>query len=221
MTEVEQKRGGANKYARLYALGPDKLQKIDVMLIKGETATEVGRVITEEWGFYADELDALIKQITRYRTEEITSKIGALAEVASNSHRGRSLVAMRTDQLDVMADQVDLIEVQKARINKAMGQELQMPLLLSTIKYELRLLMDMYKQYAALQLETGLLRRAPKVVSTSFHFDEETGMLAFEAEIRTNSEARKATKDIMEILEGEYKVVPNSDDRGKKLSHPE
>jgi len=81
--------------------------------------------------------------------------------------------------------------------------------------------MEMYKQYATLQLETGLLRRAAKQVSGHFHIEEETGMLSFAADIRTNTELRKATKDIMGILEGEYEVVSSSDDRGEELSHPE
>jgi len=216
---TEQKRGGSNKYTRIYALGPDRVQQIDTMLIKNTTAEEVARVITEDWGFYADERPALTKQITRYRTEYIDASLKARADHAEKTQQGRLMVQLRTDQLNVLEDMLDVIIVQKGRINKALELEEKMPIIQATVKFELKLLFDMYKLYSQIQLETGVLRRAPKTISGSFHLDEEAGMLQFEAEMRTNSDLRKAIKDVIQILEGEFESVPDDDrnNRGPEL----
>lgn len=221
MSEIVQKRGGANKYARLYALGPDRLDRINMMMMQDTTIAEVADVICDEWGFYADEREALEKQLQRYRLEQIDSNLAARARNAERTDTGRRLVQYREEQLDIMKEMRDGIAVQKRRINKFLDREENLPIPLNAVKFEMKLYVDMLKEYARLQLETGLLRRAPKQVSGSFHIDEENGTLEFEAEIKTNAELRRATRDIMEILEGDYEVVDDGDHRGTELPRTE
>lgn len=217
---MEQKPGSANKYARIYALSPDRKNQVDAMLLKSIPAIEVAKHIIEVWGLYAGEEDALAKQLTRYRTEYIDANLAARAQNAARTEKGRLMTQIHSEQLVVLDEMFELIQAQKMRINKYLELEENSPFPFNAVKFEMKTLVDMYKLYSQLQLETGILQRAKKHVSGHFHIDEEAGMIEFEAEINDNAELRKATVDIMKILEGEYEVVTDSNqpDRGTQLS---
>lgn len=204
-----------NKYARIYALGVDRVAQLDTLLLKGETTTDVATLIQTEWGAMPGvAASALERQLRRYR-REIDVKVAARQEVALRDNKSLLAVAHQVEQIDVIEDMNSLIHTQKIRINRLLDHEASMDLsegLLSDVKYEMQQLISMYKLISTLQLETGLMRRAPKTVSGMFSYDDDTGRFEFEAKIEDHKALTKATSEVMQILEGSFTDVTNDND---------
>ncbi|MEK0324433.1 MAG: hypothetical protein QQN63_01910 [Nitrosopumilus sp.] len=197
----------SGKYARIYALGVDKVAQVDTLLLKGTTASELAVIIQNDWGAMQDlSLSAVERQLRRYR-RDIDVKVAARQEVALRDDKTLLAVTRQVEQIDVIEDMNSLIHTQKIRINRLLEHEASRELsegLLSDVKYEMQQLISMYKLISTLQLETGLMRRAAKTVSGMFSYDDDTGRFEFEAKIEDHKALSQATAEVMQILEGTF-----------------
>lgn len=202
----------SGKYARIYALGVDKVAQVDTLLLKGTTASELAVIIQNDWGAMQDlSISAVERQLRRYR-RDIDVKVAARQEVALRDDKTLLAVTRQVEQIDVIEDMNSLIHTQKIRINRLLEHEASRELsegLLSDVKYEMQQLISMYKLISTLQLETGLMRRAAKTVSGMFSYDDDTGRFEFEAKIEDHKALSKATSEVMEILEGTFTDITN------------
>ena len=202
-TRVNNTRGGAKtKFARLYALSTERLEALDAMLMKGMTGVAAADIVVNEWKVYPKkDKSAVAKQITRYRNEVIEPNIVARVKSSDGTPQGRALVEAKMGDIDVLMGMSELIELQKKRINRLSPREEKMPMLMASLRDEIRLLFDMYKGCGQLQLDIGVLRRAPKQITGHFHLDDDRDMVNFEANIAHQTGLRKVMKDVMGILE--------------------
>lgn len=202
----------SGKYARIYALGVDKVAQVDTLLLKGTTASELAVIIQNDWGDMQDlSISAVERQLRRYR-RDIDVKVAARQEVALRDDKTLLAVTRQVEQIDVIEDMNSLIHTQKIRINRLLEHEASRELsegLLSDVKYEMQQLIAMYKLISTLQLETGLMRRAAKTVSGMFSYDDDTGRFEFEAKIEDHKALSKATSEVMQILEGTFTDITN------------
>lgn len=200
----------SGKYARIYALGADKVSQVDTLLLKGTVAGDVATLIQGEWGAMQDlSFSAIERQLRRYR-RDLDIKVTARQEVALRDNKTVLAVSRQVEQIDVIEDMNSLIHTQKIRINRLLEYEASRELsegLLSDVKYEMQQLIAMYKLISTLQLETGLMRRAPKTVSGMFSYDDDTGRFEFEAKIEDHKALSQATAEVMQILEGTFTDV--------------
>lgn len=198
------------KFHRLYELGTEKVAEIDNLLLHGRSAPEVAKVIHEDWNKLTDiKRDNLARQLRRYR-KEMDVSIAARQQVARRDGKSLLRVSEQIEKIDVIEDLNSLIHSQKMRINRLLEHESSLPVekgLVSDVKYEMQQLIAMYKLIANLQLETGIMRRAPKTVSGMFSYDDETGRFEFESKIENHKELNSATTSIMEVLEGEFEEL--------------
>lgn len=198
---MKQNTGPASKYERLLSLGEQRVTQIDMALHKGTPASEVTRMIQEEWGEFKDvKPGTLKKQLERYRAEYLDTNIVAAMKLEErNPARARKTIE-RMKSFDVMEELLKLAKIQRKRIKKVMLHESPMPILLNNIKYELKTYLDILGKYAELSLETGLIRRAPKQITGIVGLvsaEDTSGLLDFEAEIKGRDEVRLVLSEII------------------------
>jgi hypothetical protein len=149
-------------FKALRALGDERVADVDDMLSRGMPASAVARVIQEEWGELKDRQTASVKKmLERYRGSDLREKM--IAEVRQATH-GISISTLRK-KLNAMDELEQLVMVQKSRFEKMLLRERTGPLLLKQVTEEGKLLKEMLVDLGKLQLETGVLRRAPRTVS--------------------------------------------------------
>jgi len=154
--------GSKVAFASLKALGEEKVGRIDDMLKKGMPASQIAAIIHNEWGDLKQlRPDSVKKTLERYRGTELRDRV--VADIAGASQ------GMRTSTLQKRASAMDslqeLVDIQTTRFKKMLVKEQTMPLLLKNVSDEGRLLKEMLVELGRLQLETGVLHRAPKKIT--------------------------------------------------------
>jgi hypothetical protein len=145
---------------RIAALGDERVTELRDRLQRGDSVLKLVALIQEDWGEITDiKADSLKKTLERFRKrirEEMTESI-----VESAVGKTTSGLLKR---MNVMEELEELAIVQKRRFQKVLHREEQGPLLMKQVSEEARLFQGLLGQLATLQLETGILRRAPKHV---------------------------------------------------------
>lgn len=215
--DKDQPTGYKYKYKRLYSLGADRMGIIDSMLTNGESTLSVAERIKVDWGECgAVKIMTLDRQIHRYRKDILEPRLAIAAEnaIADGVSISKGMKKFR-DTVDVMDKLTEYINMQGTRIQKAFtkedlkGKEGKLD---QNISRELRVLTDMCKVLAGLQLETGVVRRVPRQVQGFFQQLDSNELQEFRIEMTQNDDTLKALatlKDVIqeaasEIIDGEY-----------------
>ena len=149
-------------FKALKDLGPDRVAAIDEMLTRGIVASQVASIIQDEWKLLpAIKHDSVKKMLERYRKSELRDRIVAQIAGASEGVRASTL-QKRASALESLQE---LVDIQTGRFKKMLVKEQVGPLLLKQVSDEGRLLKEMLVELGRLQLETGVLARAPKKVT--------------------------------------------------------
>lgn len=172
------------------------LSEIDTRLLSGDGGTAIAKWLQEEVGLLPDEKQGSIKKsLERYRARDLRQRL--IAQVSSaNKHSSLAKVHGKLNALDNLAS---LIEAQQLRVGKMLKREENLPagMILGDTKHEMRLLKDMLMELGRLQLETGIIKRAPRsVTGTMTHNGEEV-------EFSWTEEQEK----LYTQLEGSFKVI--------------
>ncbi|QIG76962.1 hypothetical protein EVC30_134 [Rhizobium phage RHph_Y1_11] len=176
-------RGG--RFSELRSLSPDLQEEVDRMLNGGTNAREVAKVLQEEHKVLTDKNpDSLKKMLERYRSTDLLEKTRANIIAATKGVSTKKL----SKTLNALEEINDLCVIQKARVDKMLNQENKNDsFILKQTSEEIKLLKENLVELGKLQLETGVLRRAPKTVTgqvtdadgnaTNFEWTEETDAL--------------------------------------------
>ena len=162
-------------FKRLHALGAARIAEIDQMIGRGDLPRDIAQIIQTEWGLLTDvRADSVKKMLERYRKTELRAKVIAQVSGANELVRTKTL----QKRLNAMEEIQNLVAVQRGRFEKMLVREHAGPLLLKQVSEEGRLLKDMLVELGKLQLETGLLVRAPKKLTGTLT-DEEGNIQRF------------------------------------------
>lgn len=163
MSKSKPSPGG---YKRLKDLGQETMDLIDMKLLGGTPAGDIATYIQVELGQCKDIKHASLKKtLERYKAGELRRK--ALEQVAGvNKDKAVKVIHRR---MNAMEELQALADAQRERVGKLLLREAQLPngMLLGDVKHEARLLKDMLVDLGRLQLETGVLHRAPKRITGS------------------------------------------------------
>jgi hypothetical protein len=147
-------------YVALKALGTDIVLQIDEKLIAGET----GRMVADwlqKGGLLPDvKREALIRMIERYRGTEVREK---LVKRIADAQSGKSLitVARRATALEELEE---IARIQRKRVDKMLALEDGKPMLITAASNEIRMLKEILVDLGHMQMETGVIVRAPKTI---------------------------------------------------------
>lgn len=149
------------KFGPLKELPQDVQDRMDASLLAGDSPYDVARWLNEELGLIqTHSIDALRKMLERYRGSELRER--TLARIANVA--GASATKTLMQRLNSMEEIEDLVRTQKGRVEKLLLREVSMPsgILLKDTQGEMRLLKELLIDLGKMQLETGVLVRAPR-----------------------------------------------------------
>jgi hypothetical protein len=154
-------KSSTRAFKKLKSLGADRMNEVDARLLSGEPCSSIAAWIQVDLGKCKDIKPASLKKmLERYRETELRQK--TLARIA-NAQRGDSIKTIQK-RLNALDEMEDMVRVQRGRVEKILMREANLPegMLLRDASNELRLLKDMLLDLGKIQLETGLLAKAPK-----------------------------------------------------------
>jgi hypothetical protein len=148
-------------FKELNEAGKDIVAEVDDRMLSGQTARTVATWLHEEKGLFKNlKLSSLKKNLERYRATTLKDRV--VGELTEKAWPGRAQnVKKRLLALDEMER---IVAIQTGRMEKLLIKEQQLPegILLNQARDELRLLKEMVTELGKLQLETGVMARAPK-----------------------------------------------------------
>lgn len=173
------------RFAELRSLPQELQDEIDARLGGGTNAREVVTFLQQEMKVLTDKNpDSLKKMLERYRSSDLREKVTSAFVEATKGVSTQKIVT----NLNAMAELQTLAATQKGRFEKILATESKNDgFVLKQASEEAKLLKEMLVELGKLQLETGVLKRAPKVISgqtvdadgnaTNFEWTEEQGEL--------------------------------------------
>ncbi len=148
------------RFEKLHSLGPENVAIISDMLEGGIPAREVVATIQGEWKLLLDtKADTLKKMLERYRNTEVRQAVIDRVKGATK-HVSLQVLGKRVNALEELTS---LVATQGRRFQKVLVQEdKQDKFLMKNVSDEAKLYKEMLVELGKLQLETGVLQRAPK-----------------------------------------------------------
>lgn len=148
-------------------LDTDVQMKMDFMLANGKSVAKVADYLQNELGLFNDMRRASVRRgILRYKSTDLKKRI------LSSEDGDRVLRAdpkKVNANVSVLTEQEDLIQYQIKRLDKLKAEAEKTPLAhMSAIDAQIDRLFSMLDRHGRLQLEVGVLQRAPKKISGSF-----------------------------------------------------
>ena len=154
---------GPTSFEQLVALGPEVMDRVNSMLLSGEHASAIARWIQDDLKkIVGVQHQTLKKALERYRKKDLTPKTLAAIAGASRGLSARTIL----QRLNSMDELEEMVRHQKLRVEKLLAREIELPkgILLKDTTNEMKLLKEMLVSLSDMQLETGLMQRAPKTV---------------------------------------------------------
>ena len=143
------------QFKRLQRLDDRLLDEVNTRLLHGHTAASVARMLQAEGRCTDFSLDTLTRQLRRFRERAI---LPAVAD-------GTLALPADMPKVDVIRELCRLLAHQRRRVDRLLRLEAGKPILLEATGKELERYVQMLCRMAWLQLEVGILRRAPKPVA--------------------------------------------------------
>lgn len=186
-------------FAKLHTLPKETVAHVESRLMEGDSPMAIANWLQNDMGQFLDMKPATLKKnLERYRSVDLKDKVvsGILG-----ANKGKS-VSTLAKQVSALNEITDMVMIQRARVEKLMVSEAKMTgLTMKTLSDEMRLFKELCSELGKLQLETGVLARAPKKLTGSVT-DPGTG------EVRTFSWSEE--NDLaMKTIEAAVNAIPS------------
>lgn len=213
------KEPAAGAYKRFIDMGTERQLALDQLLHQDKPFTDIVKILQGEWGEFLDvKPDTLNKNLQRYKAKYLiprwqNAQAKVAAGVVGNEKEFAASAKRMRGKLDVMDCYEELIDIQRDRILKVYEREKKMPdgIVLDSLNKLFRDYSNSLNQYSNLQMETGVVKRAPKVITGQLGIGETTETPTFEMAFQLQEQAVAgfaALGDIMqEVIEGEFSNV--------------
>ncbi len=205
----DKHKSTAEKLEKYFSvLSDQQIVELEYMLNTRKPVAEILQVVTKEWGYFSNIAPRTISdKINAYNVHIAKPK---LVNSVKSVDVYREVMAL-TDKIDVIKELSILVHTQKARLERIiaieggnlMGLNAQTG---SIVRREMKLFAEILEKLSTLQLETGALKRAPKVVTGEMAFnDKDLNSINFkitENFMETIDLISKQFIDVQEIPEG-------------------
>lgn len=200
----------ANSERYFSRLSEAQLAQFEAMLTRGGIYTDIIKVIKQEWKLFLDTSDRTLEdKIGRYNTHVMKPKLEYMTDSEKRQQLHAEVVKLE-EVVDVNKDLVRLACIQKRRVERITGIENLMMVPGSTTvptsitdeaRKEIKVLADVLEKLAKVQLETGVIKRAPKFISGEIQRSDENDPLKLTFQLTENF------IDTLNSIEGEYSKV--------------
>ncbi len=204
-----------HRFKDLMGLGQDRVSLIKSMMLDGKSAAHIARVMQQDWGVLSTRKEeSLSRLLVRYRKLEVDPKI-ALQSDALPDDLKEELIARMNSQLDTLDEMKTLCVEQMARykILSIESARLGKRSAISAAAVEGQRLHNMLKDLAGIQMDAGIIPRAPRIVSAHVNFQRTAAEDAYYHELEFNKDVRERTRTMLaklqdqEIIDAEFEEV--------------
>lgn len=152
--------------SRIKNLPPAVFEKMREQLLGGKTAKEVGKWLVEIKAMSDLKPETVEKYVSHYVMNGLRNELAeALDRPSERGLAGKTIVK----SLLVIEEMTELAIKQKARVAAAMSKEKpELGLLMGTVSSEIDRFQRLLESLGRLQMDTGLLARAPKTLAGTF-----------------------------------------------------
>lgn len=194
-------------FKKLLAMGKEKMEIVDHLLVKGESAKGVAKMIQQEWKLHTKTTEgSLTKQLERYRRAHI-SKLSVFT-AATDPEEKRVILKRVNTQLDIMQELTELIEVQKERVLMAIDKERTVKMPFSWLRKDIDSLSLLLGQLAEHQFKLGILHEMPKTTliqsdgagTTLVQSTSGVPITSHEQNLKIGKQTADAAKDFLRLV---------------------
>lgn len=194
------------RFKDLMGLGQERVSLIKTMMLDGKSAAHISRVMQHDWGVLTQRKEeSLARLLVRYRKLEVDPKI-ALQSDALPDDLKEELVARMNSQLNTLDEMSTLCVEQMARykIHSIEAARTGKRSALSSAAVEGQRLHNMLKDLAGIQMDAGIIPRAPRIVSAHVNFQRTAAEDAYYNEMQLGKEVRDRTRLLMTKMVDEH-----------------
>lgn len=210
----QKSRVPTDKFKRFDTLTLEQRAVVDNMLQRS-TVPKVAAMIQKDWKIWTDISTFSLEQLLRrYKDEYIHAQMtAAVTRLQKKSGPAAQAIQYFGEQLNVIEELTSLVDVQKERLAKILKKLESNELPNKGVREELDLLMKMLREVGNLQLETGIMRRAPKEIKGTLTNGVDTPV-EFRIEESYSPALQKVLDDAKRIIDGTYEEIEEDDDDG-------
>jgi len=159
-------------------LPPKKMQELELLMRRKTKLAKLAEIIQHDWGyFHTLTPNWLINKLASYQRHVFKGKV-----LKQNPEEVKE-ISKKLDlsgKVDALFELANLVIRQQARAMRAIDAEESLPATEMKISYErrrearseIKLFASLLEKLAELQMETGQLRRAPKIIEGEYLADE-------------------------------------------------
>ena len=197
------------KFKRLLDMPSDRVAMIRSFFLEGKSLIDIVRIIQDDWGELTDMLPGTAQRmLSRYKTEVHDPKVLLQADTLDAGTKKEIITRMR-GQLDTLDEMKSLCIEQTARY-KAMALKAEQTLTAkneSQAAQEGERLHRMLKELASLQMEAGIIPRAPRIVSAHVNFQRTAAEDAYYQDIEIRKNVMQKTRLVVEKMREKGEIV--------------
>lgn len=157
--------------ASVQSMSEEHQAAINSYLLNEHPIDKLVKKIKYEWNEFPEVADATIRQMLyRYKQKHITVQQAKIVAKITTNEKINELVAtvtMLERRLDPALELEKLVQMQIARLEKALLLEKPSKVLFDTVTKNVEVTANLVTRLADLQMELGLLRRVPKKLNVS------------------------------------------------------
>jgi hypothetical protein len=208
-----------NRFKDIVALGEDRVSLIKTMMLDGKSAAHIARVMQQEWGVLTKRKEeSLSRLLTRYRKHEVDPKILLQSDALPDDLKNE-LVSRMQSNLDTLDEMKTVCVEQMARYkvlsitSVRSGKRSD----LNAAAVEGQRLHHMLKDLAGLQMDAGIIPRAPRIVSAHVNFARTAAEDAYYQELEIGKDVREKTRSMIaklsdeNIIDAEFEEIETSE----------
>jgi len=164
----------AKAFTKLHTLPKEVVAQVESKLLAGESPLAVANWLQVDMQVFKDmKVPTLKKNLERYRAVDLKDKV--VSDILG-ANKGKSVAGL-AKKVSALEEITDMVMIQRARVEGLMVKEKQMSgLTMKALSDEIRLFKELCSEMGKLQLEMGILARAPKKLTGSVS-DPETGIV--------------------------------------------
>ena len=151
-------------FKALQSLGTATVEEVNRRLLAGDSPSSVAKWLQEDLQVLKDlQPGSVKKNLERYRAADLKDMV--VSQVV-DTVKGKSVAGIKK-KLIAMEELEEMVCIQRSRFDMVYFKEQKMPegILLKQASDEARLLKEMLVELGKLQLETGVMARAPKKIT--------------------------------------------------------
>ena len=202
-------------FRRIMDLPQERRLVLDTMFHQERGVPRIREHFQQVFKIWLDVTPANLDRFLYRYKKQVIDPYFAKSIVSVNQQRGVIPLINSKEDIDVLQEVGSLVIMQKARVQKMLNRERDMPMLFNTLKAEMQALGGFVQQFADLSFDMGLMKRAPKLTKITNGKGETTtiessGKDEVQISIEQNQQLEAAAQSFFSIIDGTFTDVTDN-----------